>query len=62
MEHESKQRPYLVLLALAALALIAIIYITSGERDRLTPLEYVIREMLAPVRQAYSVLSTGWTE
>lgn len=50
MEHESKQRPYLVLLALAALALIAIIYITSGERDRLTPLEYVIREMLAPVQ------------
>ncbi len=50
VQHESKRKTYAVLLALAALALMATIYITSGERDRLTPVEYVVREILAPVQ------------
>ena len=50
MQHESKRRTYAVLLALAALALMATIYITSGERAQLTPVEYVVREVLAPVQ------------
>jgi len=50
VQHESRRKTYAVLLALAALALIAVIYITSGERDRLTPVEYVVREILAPVQ------------
>ena len=50
MQRESRRKTYAVLLALAALALMATIYITSGERDRLTPVEYVVREILAPVQ------------
>ena len=50
MQHESKRKTYTVLLALAALALMATIYMTSGERDRLTPAEHVVREILAPVQ------------
>jgi rod shape-determining protein MreC len=50
VQHDSRRKSYAVLLALAALALIATIYITSGERERLTPLEHVVREILAPVQ------------
>lgn len=50
VQHESKRRTYAVLLALAALALMATIYMTSGERAQLTPVEYVVREVLAPVQ------------
>ena len=50
MQHEPKRKTYSVLLALTVLALMAVIYITSGERDRITPLEHITREILAPVQ------------
>ncbi len=54
MQHESGGRKtYVVLLALAALALVATIYMTSGERDRITPVEHVVREILAPVQTGF---------
>ncbi len=59
VQHESRRKTYAVLLALAALALIATIYITSGERDRLTPAERVVREILAPV-QTGLFRTAGW--
>ena len=54
VQHESGGRKtYVVLLALAALALVATIYMTSGERDRITPVEHVVREILAPVQTGF---------
>lgn len=59
MQHESRRKTYPVLLALAVLALIATIYITAGERDKLTPVEYVVREIVAPV-QTGLFRAAGW--
>ena len=59
MQHESRRKTYALLLALAALALIATIYMTSGERDRLTPMEYVVREILSPVQTGLFRVA-GW--
>lgn len=53
MPNESGHKTYLVLLALIALALVAVIYMTSGERPRLTPVEYVVREILVPVQTGF---------
>lgn len=59
VQHESRRKTYALLLALAALALIATIYMTSGERDRLTPMEYVVREILSPVQTGLFRVA-GW--
>ncbi|NLS44450.1 MAG: rod shape-determining protein MreC [Firmicutes bacterium] len=59
MQHESGRRISAIILALAVLALIAVIYITVGERDQLTPVEYVVREALRPLQVGLSSI-TGW--
>lgn len=52
MQRESRRRGYGALLAVAVLVLVACSYITSRERDSVSPLEYAIREALAPVQTA----------
>lgn len=49
MQHESPRKIHVVALTLVALILVSLLFVTSRERERLSPVESAIREVVAPI-------------
>jgi len=59
VHHESPRKAHGAFLAVAALLLISLLFITSREREKLSPVECAIREVLAPVEAVLFRAASG---